>query len=172
MSCNVLFLCTGNSARSILCAATLKHLGGGRFVAYSAGSQPVATVNPYALAELERRDISSEGSRSKSWDEYTGPNGPTFDLVITVCDSAASEACPVFFGDFAKAHWGLPDPASVAGDDATLREAFRRTENVILERLTALVELPVESLDQTSLQQELAAIGNRFPAVALTEQAA
>lgn len=169
---NVLFVCTGNSARSILCAATLNHLGEGRFAACSAGSQPTGIVNPNALAELERRGIPCAGERSKSWDEFRVTNGPAFDWVITVCDSAASEACPVLFGDFAKVHWGMPDPASVAGDDAAVQEAFRRTENVILDRLTALVALPVESLDQTSLQQKLVEIGERFPAVALTEQAA
>ena len=169
---NVLFLCTGNSARSILFAATLNHLGAGRFAGYSAGSQPTGIVNRFALAELERRGISTSGERSKSWDEFSVTNGPAFDLVMTVCDSAASETCPVFFGDFAKVHWGMPDPASVSGDDATVQEAFRRTENVILDRLTALVALPAESLDQKALLPRLAEIAERFPAVALTEQAA
>lgn len=169
---NVLFLCTGNSARSILCAATLNHLGKGRFTGYSAGSQPTGIVNPCALAELERRGIPCAGERSKSWDEFSVTNGPAFDWVITVCDSAASEACPVLFGDFSKVHWGMPDPASVQGDEAIVREAFRRTENVILERLTALVALPVESLDQTALLLGLFEIAERVPAVALTEQAA
>lgn len=164
---NVLFLCTGNSARSILCAATLNHLGSPRFRAYSAGSQPAGRVHPEALAELARRGIEARDARSKSWDEYTGPDGPAFDLVITVCDSAAAESCPVLFGDFAKAHWGLPDPAAVAGDPATIREAFSRTQHVIEKRLAALVALPPDNLTPPALPQALAAIAERVPAVAL-----
>lgn len=172
MPIRVLFLCTANSARSILFAATLNHLGQGRFEAHSAGSQPAGFVNPNALAELQRRGISTGGARSKSWDEYTGLDAATFDLVITVCDSAANEACPVFFGDFSKSHWGLPDPASLEGDVALVQEAFRRTEDVIMARLQALVALPVETMSRKALQQELAAINARFPAQSLTERAA
>lgn len=164
MPIKVLFLCTANSARSILFAATLNHLGRGRFEAHSAGSQPAGFVNPNALAELQRRGIPAEGARSKSWDEYAGSDATTFDLVITVCDSAANESCPVFFGDFVKAHWGLPDPASIKGEDDAVQEAFRRTEDVIVVRLEALVALPVETLSRDVLQQELAAIDARFPA--------
>lgn len=161
----VLFLCTANSARSILFAATLNHLGRGRFEAHSAGSQPAGFVNPNALAELERRGIPTDGARSKSWDEYAdGSEATAFDLVITVCDSAANESCPVFFGDFVKAHWGLPDPASITGDIALVHDAFRRTEDVILGRLEALVALPVETMDRDTLQQKLAEIDARFPA--------
>jgi arsenate reductase len=108
MSFHVLFLCTGNSARSILCEATLYHLDGELFAAFSAGSRPAGTVNPHALAELDRRDISTDGLRNKTWHEFSDARAPAFDIVITVCDSAASESCPVLFGDFAKAHWGSP----------------------------------------------------------------
>lgn len=168
----VLFLCTANSARSILFAATLDHLGKGRFAAHSAGSQPAGTVNPNAIAELRRLGIPSEGLRSKSWDEYTAPDASPFDLVITVCDSAASETCPVFFGDFVKAHWGLPDPAAITGDAATVQAAFVRTEAVIGKRVEAMVALPIESLDRETLRRELAAIDERIPAQALLEDAA
>lgn len=171
MPIKVLFLCTANSARSILFAATLNHLGQGRFEAHSAGSQPAGFVNPNALAELQRRGIPAEGARSKSWDEYAGSNATTFDLVVTVCDSAANESCPVFFGDFVKTHWGLPDPASIT-DAAAVQEAFRRTEDVIVARLEALVALPVETLNREALQQELAAIDAKFPAQPLGQSGA
>ena len=164
MSFLVLFLCTGNSARSILCEATLNHLDGERFASFSAGSRPAGTMNPYALAELERRGISTSELRSKSWNEFSEDRAPTFDLVITVCDSAAVESCPVLFGDFAKAHWGLPDPAAAEGDAIFLRGVFERIEDVIVARLTALVALPVEELDRDALQREVVAIGERFPA--------
>jgi protein-tyrosine-phosphatase len=167
----VLFLCTANSARSILFAATLDHLGHGRFEVHSAGSQPAGVVNPNAIAELRRRGIACEGLRSKSWDEYTDPQSPPFDLVVTVCDSAASETCPVFFGDFVKAHWGLPDPAAIAGDAATVQEAFRRTQTVVLERVQALVALPIERLSREALQRELAKIEKDIPALPLRDQA-
>lgn len=169
MPIRILFLCTANSARSILFAATLNHLGKGRFEAHSAGSRPAGAVNPNALAELQRRGIPAEGARSKSWDDYAGPEAVAFDLVVTVCDSAANESCPVFFGDFVKAHWGLPDPASVQGDAASVQAAFRRTEDVISARLQALAALPLETMSRESLRQELAAIDARFPALPLTE---
>ncbi len=164
MPIKVLFLCTANSARSILFAATLNHLGQGRFEAHSAGSQPAGFVNPNALIELERRGIPAKGARSKSWGEYAGSDAAAFDVVVTVCDSAANESCPVFFGNFVKAHWGLPDPASIKGDPAVVEDAFRRTEDVIVTRLQALVKLPVETLSREALQQALADIDARFPA--------
>ena len=167
----VLFLCTANSARSILFAATLDHLGQGRFEAHSAGSQPAGTVNPHALAELQRRGIYSTNARSKSWDEYGGQDAPSFDLVVTVCDTAAAESCPLFIGNFVKAHWGLPDPAAISGDPATVQEAFRRTEEAVLQRLQALVALPVETMDRSTLQRELAAIDACFPARPLAGRA-
>ena len=163
MSFQVLFLCTGNSARSILCEATLNHLDGERFTSFSAGSHPAGTMNPYALAELERRGISTSGLRSKSWDEFSDDRAPVFDLLVTVCDNAASESCPVLFGDFVKAHWGLPDPATAEGDAIFVRGVFERIEDVIVARLTALVALPVEELDRDALQREVEAIGEHFP---------
>jgi len=165
MPIRILFLCTANSARSILFAATLNHLGKARFEAHSAGSQPAGVVNPSALAELQRRGIPAEGARSKSWDEYADPEAVGFDVVITVCDSAANESCPVFFGDFVKAHWGLPDPAAIQGDAALVQAAFRRTEDVIVARIQALVALPMETMSRDALRQEL-------PAMPLTECAA
>jgi arsenate reductase len=164
----VLFLCSANSARSILFAATLNHLGGGRFEAHSAGSQPAGRVHPNALAELRRRGIASDGARSKSWEEYAVAGALPFDLVITVCDSAASETCPVLFGDFLRAHWGLADPAAVIGDDAAIEAAFRRTQSLVIERVRAFVALPVETLGRPALAAALADIDARFPSVALT----
>ena len=167
MAFRVLFLCTHNSARSIMFASAMNGIGGHRFEARSAGSQPAGTVNPHALAELGRRGLPSAGARSKSWDEFAAPGAPTFDLVVTVCDSAASEACPVFFGDFAKAHWGLPDPSGVTGDPAAIERAFRRTADVVIARVEALAALPVESMDRASLQQALAEIEAAHPATLL-----
>lgn len=163
----ILFLCTGNSSRSILCEATLNHLDRTRFLAYSAGSQPAGRVNPWALRELTRLGISTDGLRSKCWDEYTGPDAPAFDLVITVCDGAASEPCPVFFGDFVRAHWGLPDPTFVSGDADVLAEAFRRTQAVISQRIQALVALPLREMAPEEMRIELEAITARYPSVDL-----
>ena len=125
MTHNVLFLCTGNSARSVLAEATLRAWAGNRFKVFSAGSQPTGTVNPFALAELAVEGISTAGLRSKSWDEFTTPEAPRMDLVVTVCDSAAAETCPVVFGDFLRTHWGLPDPAAAGGSDDDKRAAFK-----------------------------------------------
>jgi protein-tyrosine-phosphatase len=168
---NVLFLCTANSARSILFAAALNHVAGDRFRAYSAGSQPAGFVNPHALAELSRRGITTADARSKSWNEFSGDGAPTFDLVITVCDSAASESCPVLFGDFVKAHWGLPDPAAVQGDEAVIRTAFRRTADVVIARAEALAALPVEAFSVEQLQCALHEIELKHAAAPLTEVA-
>lgn len=163
----ILFLCTGNSARSILCDATLNHFGAGSFVAYSAGSQPTGVVNANALRELTQQGIAVEGLRSKSWDEFSAANAAPIDIVITVCDSAAAETCPVFFGDFIRVHWGLPDPSLVTGDDSVVAEAFHRTQSVITQRMKALMALPTESLSAEKLRAELNAIGERFPAIQL-----
>ena len=170
MAYKVLFLCTANSARSILFAATLNHLGNDRFEAHSAGSTPAGFVNPHALAELARRGITASDARSKSWDEYAGD--ARFDLVVTVCDNAANESCPVLFGDFIKAHWGLPDPAAIDGADAIVAEAFRRTEDVIVQRLASLIALPVESMPREDLIAALAAIEMQIPSQSLVEVAA
>ncbi|WP_426701512.1 arsenate reductase ArsC [Rhodanobacter sp. Col0626] len=152
--CRVLFICTGNSARSILSEATLNHLGSGRFQAFSAGSQPTGRVNPYAIEELKTLGISTEDLSSKSWDRFTDEGAPPLDIVITVCDNAANETCPVLFGDFVKSHWGLPDPAAAHGEGALI-EAFRQAHTLIIHRVTALVNLPVEMMGRDELQQAL-----------------
>ncbi|MGC1547791.1 MAG: arsenate reductase ArsC [Rhodanobacter sp.] len=152
--CRVLFICTGNSARSILSEATLNHLGNGRFEAFSAGSQPTGRVNAYAIEALKTVDIPTEGLSSKSWDRFTEEGAPTLDIVITVCDNAASETCPVLFGDFVRSHWGLPDPAA-AHDEGALMEAFREAHTLIIYRITALLNLPVETMSRDELQQAL-----------------
>jgi arsenate reductase len=169
MAYRVLFLCTHNSARSILFASALNHAGGARFEASSAGSQPAGAVNPYALAELERRGMPTADARSKSWDEFTRADAPAFDLVVTVCDSAAREACPVFFGDFAKAHWGLPDPSAVTGQADRVERAFSRTADVVIARAQALAALPVETMDRGALQPALAEIEVAHPARTLED---
>ncbi|HJW07092.1 MAG TPA: arsenate reductase ArsC, partial [Rhodanobacter sp.] len=157
--CRVLFICTGNSARSILSEATLNHLGKGRFEAFSAGSRPIGRVNAYAIEELKAVGIATEGLASKSWDRFTEAGAPPLDIVITVCDSAASEACPVLFGDFVKSHWGLPDPAGPQGADAAVA-AFRRAHALIVRRITALLQLPVETMGRDELKQALDRIGS------------
>lgn len=156
--CRVLFICTGNSARSILSEATLNHLGAGRFAAFSAGSQPTGRVNPYAIDELKVHGIATEGLSSKSWDRFTEAGAPSLDIVITVCDNAANETCPVLFGDFVKSHWGLPDPA--AARDAGAAAAFRRAYALIVRRITALLQLPVETMGRDELQEALDRIGS------------
>lgn len=155
--CRVLFICTGNSARSILAEAILNHLGRGRFEAFSAGSQPVGRVNPHAIEMLEAVGIATDGLASKSWDRFTGAGAPPLDIVITVCDRAASESCPVLFGDFAKSHWGLEDPA--AADEANAAAAFRRAHALIVRRVTALLQLPMETMGRDELKQALDRIG-------------
>src|SRR5690606_13511754 len=152
---HVLFLCTGNSARSILAEALLNHLGCERFIAHSAGSQPAGTVNPYALALLERNGLAVDSLRSKSWDEFERPEAPTMDLIITVCNSAAGESCPVWPGRPVTAHWGIPDPAAVAGSHGDKQKAFAAAHDMLRHRISLLVNLPVTRLDRMSLQQEL-----------------
>lgn len=151
---NVLFLCTHNSARSILAEAVLNHIGGERFRAHSAGSHPRDNQqpNPLALQVLRDAGIATEGLRSKSWDEFAAPGAPHMDLVITVCDNAAGEACPYWPGHPAKAHWGYPDPSEVQGSEAERREAFRRTLHAIARRIELLVNLPAEKLERTMLE--------------------
>lgn len=152
---NVLFLCTHNSARSILAEATLNHLGKGRFKAFSAGSSPSETQqpNPFGLEVLRHAGISTEGLRSKSWDEFGRPESPHMNLVITVCDNAAGEVCPFWPGHPATAHWGYADPSSAEGNDAQKLEAFRQTLLAIRRRLDLLINLPPEKLQRAMLQQ-------------------
>jgi arsenate reductase (thioredoxin) len=152
---NVLFLCTGNSARSILGEALLNHLGRGRFRAFSAGSHPKEQPNPFALAELRAGGIATEGLRSKSWDEFAAPGAPVMDFVFTVCDQAAGETCPYWPGQPMSAHWGMPDPAAVEGSDETKALAFRDTAITLKRRLELLMALPLQSLDRMTLQQQL-----------------
>jgi arsenate reductase (thioredoxin) len=143
---NVLFLCTGNSARSILSEAYLNSVGGGRFRGYSAGSHPAGRVNPYALELLERGGIDTRGLRSKAWDEFADPEAPVMDFIITVCDNAAGEACPIWPGRPASAHWGVEDPAAADGDESAKRAAFIAAFSVLKQRIDRLVSLPEDSL--------------------------
>ncbi|MDW8322627.1 MAG: arsenate reductase ArsC [Burkholderiales bacterium] len=156
---NVLFLCTGNSARSIIAEALLNSMGGGRFRAYSAGSQPTGQVNPHALELIRRNRLPTEGLRSKSWDEFTGPNAPPLDFVFTVCDRAAQEVCPVWPGQPMTAHWGVPDPAAVQGSEEEIRRAFLRTWTELANRISIFVSLPIDKLDHLTLQRRLDEIG-------------
>jgi arsenate reductase (thioredoxin) len=151
---NVLFLCTHNSARSILAEAVLNHLGAGRFRAYSAGSSPRDNQQPHPLGldVLSEAGIRTEGLYSKSWDVFAGPDAPTMDLIITVCDNAAGEACPFWPGHPATAHWGYPDPSAGEGSDAVKREAFRHTLFALKQRMALLVALPQEKLHHAMLQ--------------------
>lgn len=157
--CRVLFICTGNSARSILSEATLNQLGKGRFVAYSAGSKPTGQVNPYALEQLTSAGMPIDGLSSKSWDQFVGEQVPPLDIAITVCDAAASEPCPVLFGDFVRTHWGLPDPAAAEGSPIAVREAFHQAHAVITRRIRALLNLPVETLSPKELKSALDGLG-------------
>jgi arsenate reductase len=156
---NVLFLCTGNSARSILAEVLLNSRGQGRFKAYSAGSQPVGRVNPHALEFLRQARLPTEGLRSKSWDEFAQPGAPPLDFVFTVCDSAASEVCPIWPGQPVTAHWGLPDPAAVQGSDEDKQKAFRDTFVALDRRIGLLTSLPIAGLDQLTLQRKVDEIG-------------
>ena len=156
---NVLFLCTGNSARSILGEALLNHLGKGRFRAYSAGSQPKGDVNPLAIAVLDTAEVPTEGLRSKSWDEFATPGAPHMDFVFTVCDNAAGEACPVWPGQPVTAHWGIEDPAAVEGPDYVRRAAFEEAYRYMRNRIAAFISLPLASIDRMTLGTKLKAIG-------------
>lgn len=156
---NVLFLCTGNSARSILAEALLNRLGQGRFHAYSAGSHPAGTVNPFALELLESSGLPVADLRSKSWDEFAAPPAPEFDFVFTVCDNAAGEICPAWPGQPMTAHWGITDPAAMVGDDAAKRKAFHTAYTQLNRRLAIFTSLPLEKLDALSLKNRLDDIG-------------
>jgi len=167
-SYNVLILCSGNSARSIMAEAVLNHQGAGLFRAYSAGSRPQEQPHPLAISLLASLGYETEGLRSKSWDEFAGPNATTMDFIITVCDAAAGEACPYWPGHPLQAHWGIPDPALVAGTKTEQQTAFLETYRRLTARLTALVNLPIRSLDLASLKDRLADIGRMEGATALT----
>lgn len=156
---NVLFLCTGNSARSIMAEAIMNRLGQGTFHAYSAGSQPKGAVHPQALALLHKLNHDTGGFRSKSWLEFSGPDAPQLDFVFTVCDNAAAEACPVWPGQPMTAHWGIPDPAAAAGSAAEIALAFADAYRMLEARIAIFVSLPIRSLDALSLQQRLDEIG-------------
>ena len=156
---NVLFLCTGNTARSVLAEGILNHLGKGRFRAFSAGSQPKGTVNPFALEELRRAGLPAEGFRSKSWDEFAKPGAPEMDFIFTVCDNAANEVCPVWIGHPMTAHWGVEDPAAVEGSDEAKRLAFRKAATALRRRIELFLSLPLASLDRLVLQGKLSSIG-------------
>ncbi|MGN7710515.1 arsenate reductase ArsC [Agrobacterium radiobacter] len=156
---NVLFLCTGNSARSILAESILAREGEGRFNAYSAGSQPKGEVNPHALKELAVLGYPAAGFTSKSWDVFAGPDAPQMDFIFTVCDSAAGEACPVWIGHPMTAHWGIEDPAAVVGSEAEVQRAFAQAARFLKNRIAAFVSLPLQSIDRMALETRLRQIG-------------
>jgi protein-tyrosine-phosphatase len=158
-SYNVLFLCTGNSARSIMCEAILSAMGAGRFKAFSAGSHPAGRVNPYAIELLQRNRLPTESLRSKKWDEFAAPGAPRLHFVFTVCDQAAAEMCPVWPGQPMTAHWGVPDPAAVQGSDDEKRKAFVATFAALSRRISLFVSLPLHRLDQLALKRKLDDIG-------------
>ncbi len=157
---NVLFLCTGNSARSIMAEAILQRVGGGKFNAFSAGSHPNGRVNPHAIQLLQRFNYKTDGFRSKSWDEFAQAGAPALDFVFTVCDNAAGEVCPIWPGQPMTAHWGVPDPAAVVdGSQAEIATAFADAYGRLQNRITIFTSLPFESLDRLSLQKRLNSIG-------------
>ena len=156
---NVLFLCTGNSARSILAEGYLNSVGRGRFMAYSAGSRPGGKVNPFALELLAKHRIGTTDFQSKSWDEFARPGAPEIDMIFTVCDNAAGETCPVWPGKPVTAHWGIADPAAVTGSDDDKRKAFQRAFSELSARINFLIALPIEKLDRNALKRRLDEIG-------------
>lgn len=156
---NVLFICTGNSARSILAEGLLNHLGGDRFKAYSAGSHPKGEVNPFALAELRSLGIPTDGFRSKSWEEFAAPTGEPMAFCFTVCDSAAGEVCPVWPGQPLTAHWGMPDPAAVEGSDEVKAKALHDAAITLKRRIELMMALPLASLDRLAIHKEIKDIG-------------
>jgi protein-tyrosine-phosphatase len=156
---NVLFLCTGNTARSIMAEVMLNAMGQGRFRAYSAGSHPKGVINPYTIELLKKNRLSIEGLRSKDWEEFARLGSPPLDFVFTVCDQAAGEVCPVWPGQPMTAHWGIPDPAAVEGSDDDKRKASFKAYNQLHHRLSIFVSLPMEKLDRLTLQRRLDEIG-------------
>jgi protein-tyrosine-phosphatase len=160
---NVLFLCTHNSARSVIAECVMNRLGAGKFKAYSAGSQPSGRIHPYALDLLKRLNYNTSGLRSKSWEEFARPDAPKLDFVFTVCDDAANEACPVWPGQPMSAHWGLPDPSRTEGTEPERRYAFADTHRMLYQRIGIFTNLPLKSLDRLSLQRRLDEIGRTMP---------
>lgn len=158
---NVLFLCTGNSARSIIAEALLNAVGDGRFFAYSAGSHPTGEVNPLAIQELSRLRVPTDGLRSKGWDEFARPDAPEMDFVITVCDQAAGEMCPAWPGQPITAHWGMADPAGVEGSEGVRLKAFREVAVMMKRRLDIMRALPLESLDRLAIQKQVREIAGK-----------
>ena len=161
MTYNVLFVCTHNSARSILAEGLLNSLGGGHFVGHSAGSQPAGAVNPHALKTLERMHIPTNGLRSKDWSEFARPGAPEMDFVFTVCDNAAGEVCPVWPGQPMTAHWGVADPAALEGSGEQKAQVFWDAALVLKRRIELMLALPMSSLDQLAIQREIKDIGTR-----------
>jgi arsenate reductase len=158
---NVLFLCTGNSARSILAEGILNFKGKPRFTAYSAGSHPSGAVRPEALKKLEAAHIPTEGLRSKSWEEFSQPGAPVLDFVFTVCDNAAKEVCPIWPGQPMTAHWGVPDPAAVTGTPQEVERAYREAFSILERRIGLFLSLPLASIDKLALKQEVDKIGRQ-----------
>ena len=156
---NVLFLCTGNSARSILAESILSKVGLGRFRAFSAGSHPGGTVNPFALELLKQQRYPTDGLRSKSWDEFAKPDAPNLDFVFTVCDNAAGEVCPIWPGQPMTAHWGIEDPAAAEGDETEKQRAMLKAFHLLNRRISIFISLPIQKLDAMSLQRQLNDIG-------------
>ena len=152
---NVLFLCTGNSARSIIAESVLRQVGAGRFTAHSAGSRPTGQVNPFALEFLRANRLPTDGLHSKSWNEFAHADSPPLDFVFTVCDNAAGEVCPVWPGQPMTARWGIPDPAAVEGDEQQKRKAFSAAGHILLTRIRLFVSLPIDKLDRLSLAKRL-----------------
>ena len=159
MTYNVLFLCTGNSARSVLGEVIADRFGMGKLKGYSAGSMPAGQVNPLTLKLLEDLKLPTEGLRSKSWDEFAGPGAPKMDFIFTVCDSAAAEVCPIWPGQPMSAHWGIPDPAAATGTEAERMKAFREAFNTLKRRVELFASLPLASLDRMSLKRRMDEIG-------------
>lgn len=160
-SYNVLFICTGNSARSIIAEGLLNAMGKGRFKAFSAGSHPKGAVHPLALQELQSLRIPTDGFRSKGWDEFAAPGAPELDFVFTVCDQAAGKVCPVWPGQPMTAHWGMPDPAAVEGSDDAKRQAFKSAAVTLKRRLELMMSIPMDKLDALAIHKEVKDIGTR-----------
>ena len=156
---NVLYLCTGNSARSIMAEVMMNHIGKGRFVAYSAGSHPTGRVNPFAIETMKRMELPVDNLRSKSWDEFAAPGAPAIDFIFTVCDNAAGEVCPIWPGHPMTAHWAVEDPAAVEGSDEARLAAFQGAARLLKRRIELFCGMPLQTLDRLALQDRLTVIG-------------